>query len=68
MSKLRIRCRARGPLVVDGDLGELELHGPDGEPIDLTDRPRILLCRCGASKSRPFCDGSHHRTDFEADE
>ena len=60
-----LKCRHRGPLVVDG---EIELFGPDGERIDTTNRPRVLLCRCGASKSRPFCDGSHNRTSFEAPE
>ncbi len=63
MSKVQIRCRARGPLAVEGDF---ELFGLDGEPIDMGDRKRVLLCRCGVSKSRPICDGSHYRTDFEA--
>lgn len=27
---------------------------------------RATLCRCGASKNKPYCDGSHHEVNFSA--
>ncbi len=62
MSGARVRVKARGPLVIEG---EFTLEGPDGAPLGATGATRVLLCRCAASKCRPFCDGSHNRVDFE---
>lgn len=62
---VRISPRRRGPLIVEGPI---ELRALDGTPIDVTGRRRVLLCRCGASRTRPLCDGSHNRIPFEAED
>ena len=48
-----------GPLWVRGGI---PLRSHDGR--DYETRNRVTLCRCGASKNKPFCDGSHDETGF----
>jgi len=57
---LRIRATEYGPFVVEGPV---TIEGTDGEEIE---GHRGALCRCGASGSKPFCDGSHAHLAFEA--
>ena len=28
-------------------------------------RDKVFLCRCGQSKNKPFCDGTHSTIDFK---
>lgn len=32
------------------------------------DKVESAFCRCGHSKNKPYCDGSHSRVGFEAEE
>jgi len=43
-----------GPLWVRGGIPVVSAHG---RPY--TVRNRLTLCRCGRSRNKPFCDGSH---------
>jgi CDGSH-type Zn-finger protein len=45
-------------------LGGVPVETPDGFTYEV--RNRQLLCRCGASENKPFCDGSHRRVNFRA--
>ena len=51
-----------GPLLVRGPF---QMFDQDGEPIEVG-RETVALCRCGRSRLRPFCDGSHKLTRFRA--
>lgn len=42
--------------------GEFSLKGADG--IVYEKRNRVALCRCGASRNKPFCDASHVSVNF----
>ncbi|NOZ32724.1 MAG: iron-binding protein [Alphaproteobacteria bacterium] len=45
--------------------GNVEIIAGSGRQIDR--RTMVGLCRCGKSKNKPFCDGSHKAAGFEAD-
>lgn len=51
-----------GPLLVRGPI---ELLAQDGTVID-TGRRAVALCRCGKSRTRPLCDGTHRLVHFRA--
>jgi CDGSH-type Zn-finger protein len=48
-----------GPLWLRGGL---PLVAADGFAYEI--RNRVTVCRCGASKNKPFCDGSHAAVKF----
>ncbi len=74
----KIKITQEGPYIVSGDVPlkkagiEVDVNGlseswklgtnvrENGEPY--------ALCRCGYSKNKPFCDGSHAHADFQARE
>ena len=52
-----------GPLIVSG---ELELKDGDGNTYPPV--AKTVLCRCGASTKKPYCDGTHSKVGFAAAE
>lgn len=60
--KLVVTPTLDGPLKVEGDF---EIVSARGETAYRGNR--AFLCRCGGSQNKPFCDGTHRRTDFQAE-
>lgn len=57
---IEVKVADGGPLLVGG---EVKIVHKDGtEEI----RNNAALCRCGLSANKPFCDGSHRSSDFDA--
>lgn len=62
---VRVKVVENGPLQVKGPI---ELLDADGNAYDVAGRRVVILCRCGRSSTKPFCDGGHARTGFSAPE
>jgi len=66
MAEVVVRLRPNGPIVIEGPIKLLDVEGNE---ITLpSNKPAVALCRCGHSKHRPFCDGSHKECGFQAAE
>jgi CDGSH-type Zn-finger protein len=52
MVEVTIEARPNGPYVITGTI---ELRDTNGEVLPT--QARTVLCRCGASTKKPFCDG-----------
>ena len=61
----KIQCLPDGPFLMDGPL---EVLDPTGKTILIEAGKKAALCRCGASKTKPFCDGAHRKAGFRASE
>ena len=63
----RITPKPNGPLVVEGPV---RIVAPDGRELPVPPRKDgrpaevVVLCRCGGSATKPFCDGTHKRIGF----
>ncbi len=60
-----IKAQNNGPYLVSGPI---RLTDADGSVYEVGDRKVVALCRCGGSTTKPFCDGTHSKTGFEAAE
>jgi CDGSH-type Zn-finger protein len=65
MADVIVRATPNGPYLVEGSI---ELYDTAGTRVPTEERPKIALCRCGASSNKPFCDGTHSKIGFQAAE
>lgn len=54
-----ITASKNGPLLV-----QFSVVIKDGDGNVIRETEKVSLCRCGQSKNKPFCDGSHRTTNF----
>ena len=63
MADVTIEIIENGPYIVTG---QVDLKDGDGNVYPA--KQRMALCRCGASTTKPFCDGTHSKIGFQAAE
>ncbi len=60
-----IKVLQNGPYQVQGE--DVQVVDWNGAAYTASKRP-FYLCRCGASATKPFCDGTHAKIGFKAAE
>jgi len=61
LSDVVITVRPNGPYLISGPVSIVDADGGTFPPRD-----RVALCRCGASVTKPYCDGTHSKMGFDA--
>jgi len=65
MGDVTIKAIPNGPYRANGPF---KIIDPQGNEIAIEEGRAVSLCRCGNSANKPFCDGTHGRIGFQADE
>jgi len=60
--KIKMQIKKNGSIRVTG---EVDFIDADGKVLET--KTDFSLCRCGHSKEKPFCDGSHRDAGFVAE-
>ena len=59
MSETNIDITPNGPYIVK------KLNKLTNSNKELETKEVVALCRCGSSKNKPFCDGTHAKINFD---
>jgi CDGSH-type Zn-finger protein len=60
VAEVTIEVRPNGPYIINGPI---EVRDTNGDVVPT--QTRTVLCRCGASTKKPFCDGTHSKIGFQ---
>jgi CDGSH-type Zn-finger protein len=65
MSDVTVTVRMNGPYKI---VGPVTILDAEGREFVLPPGSGVVLCRCGHSATKPFCDATHKRIGFVAQE
>ncbi len=57
----KIVLAENGPYLLEGKFVFVNHEG-----VETVKEGKVALCRCGHSTNKPFCDGTHRRTEWKA--
>ncbi len=60
---MKVTAMQNGPLLIETTEATLK----KGDNVEKLDGKMVALCRCGHSANKPFCDGKHQNSGFEAE-
>lgn len=60
---MRLTFTDNGPILIEADGPVVTRRGGQEQAVEGL---RIMLCRCGHSETKPYCDGTHRRAGFLA--
>jgi CDGSH-type Zn-finger protein len=60
----KVKATKDGPYKVDGSV---VIEDASGGTKKFKEDQAVWLCRCGASKNKPYCDGTHKKIGFKAE-
>jgi CDGSH-type Zn-finger protein len=58
--KTKVQIIGGGPLMLEGEVTIVDKNG-----VETVKEGKVFLCRCGVSKTKPFCDGTHKTVEFD---
>ena len=61
----KITANKNGNYKVDGPV---TIEDASGQIKEVAESESAWLCRCGGSKNKPWCDGTHKTNGFQSDE
>jgi CDGSH-type Zn-finger protein len=65
MTDVTVTVRPNGPYKITGPITVVDAEGRE---FVLPEGSAVVLCRCGHSSTKPFCDATHKRIGFVADD
>jgi len=61
MADTKVQALKNGPFLVSGPVDVVD---ENGNPLPA--KQPVALCRCGASTTKPFCNGTHRKINFQS--